>query len=255
MSPEDLALVQVTLERTRIFAELPRAVRERLRDASELRCYRDNKRIARYGDPSPGVLVVAEGCIVTSRTQKNGQRHIYDFLQPGQVTGIFPTFDGGGMPLDATARGPTKVVIVASEIVRTAAYEDPEFALSIIAMLCRRSRVDYEARAMNALDPVRVRIAKLLLYMTRGPQLPPDLALPVRMSQEDLAAHIGISRQSANKELVPLFRDGTLMRQEGKIVVADVARLLAVAQENGPLADDVKQAIFARAPELHRTTD
>ena len=116
--------------------------------------------------------------------------------------------------------------------------------------------MDYERMLTTAYDTLRVQIAKALLYFTRGPQNDESpIQVAVRMAQDDVADLLGLSRQSVNRELAPLIRDGVVAWRYGKIEVLDPARLVAIAAEEEPLSPDMERTLFQRSPEHFRTSD
>lgn len=243
------------LRRTRLFADIPAAAIEQLARCSFFRFHADGECIVSYGEPGVGIVIVASGCIVTSRTKANGKRLIFDLGQPGQVMGTFAAFDGQGSPLDNHARGETRVLIVPYEEFRRAVRAYPDLAIGLIATHSRRNRVDFE-RLMTMLDTIRVRVAKVLLYMIRGLQPENGEAdIPVHIAQDDIAGLLGISRPSVNKALVALVREGIVDWHYGHVIVKNIPALIAIVAEDQVLSPDIEHAIFARSRAHYRTAD
>jgi len=249
------AAILDVFRRTRLFAEVPAEAVERLASASMPKTYADGACIIRHGEPGFGLIMIAGGCIVTSRSKANGKCLIFDLGQPGQVMGTFAAFDGQPSPLDNHARGETHVVIVPYDEFRTAVRQFPDLAVSLIAMHTRRNRMDFE-RLMMALDTIRVRVAKVLLYMIRGTQMDTtQIVLPVKISQDDIAAMLGISRPSVNKELVRMARENILVWHYNYVQVQEVSKLVTLASDEFSLSEDFERGLFARSPRHFRTTD
>lgn len=249
------AAILDTLRRARLFSGVPEEAIESLARVSALKTYQDGECIVSYGQPGQGLVVIASGCIVTSRTNARGKRLIFDLGQPGQIMGSFAAFDGEPSPLDNHARGETNVVIVPYEHFRAAVRHYPDLAVGLIAMHTRRNRLDFE-RMMAVLDPMRIRVAKVLLYLARGSEVPKGrMHLPVRISQADIASILGVTRPSANKELVAMARKGILAWRYSDVVVPDMKKLIAVVVEGKTLSSDFERALFNRSPEHFRTSD
>ena len=252
---ESKSLIRKALQQTRLLAGYPDVI-ETFSRVAQIRTYANGETIAKEGDPSHSLLVIAEGSIQTSRTNANGKRLVFDFSQPGQVTGFYSLMDAGGFPIDNTARGLTRIVAVPGDVFLEALHNTPGLAVAVIAMMVRRDRLDFERMFMAALDPLRVQVAKVLLYLSRGPQpRPARLRVPVKISQEDIAAMIGTSRQSVNKELVPMVSEGIVVSHYGGIEVLDLERLAKVAAEDELLSRDFERMLFARAPEHYPGSD
>lgn len=243
------------LRRTRLLADLPGEIVDRLCAASRVLAFHDGESILRQDEPGIGLIVIASGCVVTSRTRTNGRRLVFDLGQPGQIMGTFEAFDGQPSPLDNHARGETRIVLIPYEVFRTVARRCPDLAIAMITLHTRRNRLDFE-RMMLVLDSMRVRIAKILVYFSRGPESTAgEMALPVRISQDDIAGILGITRASANKELVALARAGILAWHYSHVTVRDMQKLIAVAAEQEPLSKDFERGMFGRSPKHFRTAD
>lgn len=249
----DKMMIAEALRRTRAFADLPDVDLSELVLSSSIREYRDGDCLSGFGEKADGLFVVISGCVITSRTNEQGRRFIFDFGQPGQVMGMLMPFDGADVSLDKHARGPTRTVFVPYEAFDAILNRSTAFARAIGALIARQTRMDYE-RWMTTLDPMRNRVAKFILWMSRGaPNTSFDV--PVRISQDDLADMIGVTRPSVNKEIVALVREGVLDWHYGHIVVKDLNKLVAIATEVGELSADARRSLFERSPAHFRTSD
>ena len=82
--------------------------------------------------------------------------------------------------------------------------------------------------ALNAAHPVGVRLALVLAGLSQGG------CAVLRMRQEDLAMLVGVSRQTLNRRLRGLERNGIVHLAYAEIAVLDVARLLAIRPNTAP---------------------
>ena len=251
----DRAYMRDALRRTRLLADLPDEIVDRLSTNGRVLTFQDGEAILRQDEPGIGLIVITSGCVVTSRTRTNGRRLIFDLGQPGQIMGTFEAFDGQPSPLDNHARGETRVVLIPYETLRAAARQFPDLAIAMINLHTRRNRLDFE-RMMLVLDSMRVRVAKVLVYFSRGPEATVgEMTLPVRISQDDIGGILGITRASANKELVAMTREGILAWHYSHVTVRDMQKLIAVATEQEPLSKDFERGMFGRSPKHFRTAD
>jgi CRP-like cAMP-binding protein len=144
-------------------------------------------------------------------------------------------FDGQPCAFDFVARGKTTVFAVPGTTIREIVATNGTAAMAIISYLARRSRIDYAGLEMHALNSLRCRIAKAIIWMTQGHEegaSSPETGILTRISQEELADIVGATRQSVNLELQRLMRDNILKRQDRGLAVLNVARLREVAQED-----------------------
>lgn len=257
MSKADI--IRSVLERTRLFSGCGEEALQGLLQVSERRLFSDGEAAATYGDPASkadGIWIVGSGCLETSRTWANGKRIVYSFLQEGQVTGLMPILDGLPVALDVTARGPTMIVHVPRAAFLETLKRYPPFALSVLEMMSRRNRTDYDRLESQTLNSSRVFVAKTLLYLGRaGVPTGNSLDVPVKVSQEDVAGIVGVTRQQINKEIAWFIREGILERHYRGVVIADTDKLLAVINSEEPLNEFLNQLLVPPPSDYYRTSD
>lgn len=252
-------VVRSVLVRTRLFAGCGEEALEALLQASELRNFDDGETVTAYGDPASkidGVWIVGSGSLETGRTWANGKRIVFSFLQGGQVTGLMPVLDGLPGALDVTARGPTTLVRIPGRIFIETLKRHPLFALSVMEMMSRRNRLDYDRLESQSLNSSRVFVAKTLFYLGRA--VAPEgasVTVPVKVSQEDVAGILGVTRQQINKEITWFIREGILERHYRGVVIADIGKLLAVINSEEPLNEFLHQVLLPAPSDYYRTSD
>ena len=240
--------IRSTLQRTRLFADWPDDALTRLAAGSELRRYSSGEMPCHFGDACTGVWVVATGRLFSSRSWPSGRRMIFDFLPPGQMTGFIAAFDDEPMAFDITADMESSVVHIPRRLFLEVVLPDAALLHQVVLMLCRRSRIDYEHAQLMTMHSPRVRIAKVILYHTRGSG---GGEANVNFSQDVVGSLLGLTRQTVNKELAPLIRDGILSRGYGNLVVKDVKRLTEIAISEEPLSKSGMFTIQGAPKPLH----
>jgi CRP/FNR family transcriptional regulator, cyclic AMP receptor protein len=252
-----LALTRAALERTRVTSTWPEAAVEKLCADAELRVCHDEERVIAAGDEIDAMWIVSEGTFLLSRAWRSGRRFLYSYIEAGQTTGILPVFDGAPAAFDVTARGDGTMLVISGRALRDVAKSFPEVALEIIAYLCRRTRVDYEAIEMHAMNSVRCRIAKTILWLTRGQtgSSGSEIVIDSKITQEDLADMVSAARQSVNRELRGLMKEGILKQRYRSLVVLNRERLIRAASEDEVLSPVAFGRLSTPATELYPTTD
>ncbi len=228
-----------------------------LTSASTYKHFSHGEPILRMGMPSSSMVVIAAGTAVSQRTLKTGKTVVFDFLFPGQSTSHLAVFDGEAPAFDIIAKGAVEVVFVPREALLAAVAQDPARLMDIIKFLCRRTRLDYEGTHMRVANSLRCQIAKLLLYWGRGPQVPSEegFRVPVALSQDDLAAVLGVSRQTVNREITSLTREGILSRRYRQIFVTNAAALIAICDAEDVSSPGMQDALFGRPKSVFNATD
>jgi CRP/FNR family transcriptional regulator, cyclic AMP receptor protein len=233
-STDATATIRATLERTRLFADWPDETLSKLAAGGKLHSYKHGQMQCRYGDPCTGVWVVASGRICISRSWPDGRRMIFGFLPPGQMIGFIAVFDDHAMAFDATADGDVVMAHIPSRLFLDLVLPNAALMHQVLLLLCRNSRIDYEHVQMKTMNSPRVQVAKIILYHTRGMDMASG-EWRITFSQDTVGELLGLTRQTVNKELAQLIREGILSRGYANLKVKDADRLMAIAWSDEPL--------------------
>ncbi|HWA29740.1 MAG TPA: Crp/Fnr family transcriptional regulator [Rhizomicrobium sp.] len=223
------------ITRTHIFCDWPKDMIEMLAEGAQLRRFADGERAVRSGEPSPQLALVAKGSFICQRSQKDGSAIIFDYLMPGQATSHLAVFDGYPPVFDIVSHGESEMIFIPRKSLMAAIARDPNRLMDFILMLCRRMRLEYENVYMRTASSVRGQIARIILYWLRG-QDPNSgkLRVPVGVSQENMAAMLGKSRPTINKEIGAMIKEGILARRYRQLEVLDVKALAGIVERESP---------------------
>ncbi|HUO91580.1 MAG TPA: Crp/Fnr family transcriptional regulator [Rhizomicrobium sp.] len=251
------AQVRAALERTRLTSNWPEEAIAEVCAQSEIRFYKDGERACSSGDSVDAVWVITDGCFLLSKTWHNGRRFLYSFSRPGQTSGILPVFDGMPAPFDVSARDHATAIVIPGAAVRSVAARHPQVGLEVIALLCRRTRADLETIELHAMNSVRCRIAKMILWIARGQSAieSDEIVVDSKISQEDLADTVCAARQSVNRELRRLMQEGILKQRYRTLVILDREALIRVAAEDEALSPVAQSRLAPAPPHFYPTTE
>ena len=154
-------------------------------------------------EAADALFIVLEGRIGIAAHRFDDREAILALMEPGDVFGEMSLLDG--LPRAATARAlePSVCISVPYEPVRTLFREHPAALTAVVRMLAARLRVADEQIADAAFLDVTGRTAKRLLEISRNRE---EFSLPV--TQEELAAMVGASRERVNKAIAAFSRLG-----------------------------------------------
>lgn len=191
------------LASTQLINELPGDIIERLRSRAEVRHFERNQVIFQQGDPADELYVVQSGQVAIATQSVDGRESVVAVLEPPSLFGELPLFDDSPRSADARALQPTDIVAVRYEHVRAVLDERPQLLWGIVRLLAQRLRSVDEALADAVLLDVPGRTAKRLLELAGGSD-----DFTTSLTQEELAALIGASRERVNKALATFQRLG-----------------------------------------------
>jgi len=217
------ALARQALSRHAVFGASADATREALLERSQSRRYGDGERIAARGEPMRAVLLVLSGSIELGMLSASGKRFVRWYLGPGQAQGFIPVIDGKGAIYDAHAHGETLLLLLPQAALQDAIATDPRMAQAILKGFCERSRTMHEVAASDALLPLRGRVARMILRLAETWGVPHEggIRVSLKLSQDEFAALLAVTRQALNRELKALEAEGAIKIAYSRITVQD----------------------------------
>lgn len=248
--------IRSVVKRTQTFSRWPHALIDKLIEDAELRRFSDGEYVLRSGETSRNLAIVASGSFVSQRLLPNGYALIVDYLMPGQFTSFLAVFDGQAATYDVVARNEPQMVLIPRKSLIAALALDPDRWNDMVLMICRRTRLEYEAAYMR-LNSLRCQIAKMLLYWARGETSADGKAvrIPLEISQEELGAILGRSTPTISKEVGALVKAGILARNYRNIQIVNLPALRKLVETEDPENFLRNEPLLARAPGLLGASD
>ncbi len=202
------------------FGAVPAARRTLLLAQASVRTVAAGTRLYGVGDPPDGLWAVLDGQVRLIGYPAVGAELVVLMMGPGTWFGELSTLDAGPRPHDAIAFGGARVLHIGIEAFRRLAAATPELWWDIALLACAHQRASL-AFMMNTLaQPIPVRLARTLGGMVRAAG-----GDSVALRQEDIAAMIGVSRQTLNKALKAMEREGVIALEYARIRVVDAEGL------------------------------
>lgn len=224
---------------TPIFKLWPESLlQELLKDAREIRVAA-GKPVIRQGEVFKGLYVILSGRVEVEAAQGDGKRFIQRFAQPGTAFGFMSVFDAKSSPYTYVAHEQARMLFIRKTDFIAVLSRNPQLWLSVARHLADLLRVALDTVQEQTFEAVRARLARALLSLAQshgegGDSNPQG----VRITQENLAGLLGVSRQSVSTELKRLEREGLVHIRYGCIELVDdeaLERAAAGAKAGKPL--------------------
>ncbi|MEO6208059.1 MAG: Crp/Fnr family transcriptional regulator [Candidatus Limnocylindrales bacterium] len=215
-----------------IFGGLEPAALERLAGFMRSRRFRRGEVIFHIGDPGDALFVILTGEVKISLPSESGDEAILATLRAGDVFGELALLDGAPRSASATAISPTESVVLPRdrfrELIATEAGVRDALLASIAGELRRLTR---HVEELHFLDITGRLAARLVRLTEESGTLMEDggVRLRTNLTQADLAAMVGCTRQSVNKLLGQFTDDGLLRLERDGIVVTNIVGLTAMS--------------------------
>lgn len=202
-----------------------------LRDVGRDRAWPAGRTICREGDPSSWVLAVADGRIKLTIVTLEGQELLLGVLGPDELLGHHGVLDGRPRSATATALERVEGVVVGGDEFVNLLDHHGSLAVRLARSLAGRVRESSQAWAEREGVEVSVRVARRLLDLADrfGEIHGRTLVVGLNITQADLAAWVGASREATNRALAELREVECLQTGRRRIVITDRQRLAAAA--------------------------
>jgi CRP/FNR family cyclic AMP-dependent transcriptional regulator len=183
-------------------------------------------------DPGESLMIVLSGRIKIGITSPDGREATIGFINPGHCCGEIALLDGGLRSADAMAAEPSEVLVLGRREVIAFIDRHPDIAFRIMGVLCARLRRATGILADRMLPNVESRIASVLLRLSGeyGSHCGAGTRVDLRLSQGQLGALAGTTRERVNRHLGAWSRDGVIAVDEGYLTILDMAALRALAE-------------------------
>lgn len=191
------------------------------------RRYRRDEVIFHEGDPGDSLQVVVEGQVKITRESAEGGEAIVALLSPGESFGELVLLDGAPRSATATAMEATETMVMPRSTFLELVEGGSPFRTRLLTGLAARVR-----RLTNQLAEVHFLdlAGRLALQLTRlaeesAPGATSDIPLSTTLTQSDLAAMVGGTRQRVNQIIGDFVEEGLITNEGGRVVVRDLERL------------------------------
>lgn len=215
------------------FAGLDRDALERLNGSMRSRRFRRGEVIFHLGDPGDALFVIISGDVKISLPSETGEEAILATLGSGAVFGELALLDGAPRSASATALTATETVVLPRDRFRDLIATEAGVRDALLASIAGElRRLTTHVEELHFLDITGRLAARLVRLAQDGGTRTPDGGIRLRknLTQGDLAAMVGCTRQSVNKLLGQFTDDGMIRLEREGIVVTDMDGLTAASR-------------------------
>jgi CRP-like cAMP-binding protein len=221
---------KIMLQRSPLFRGLSAATQERIAVLAVQRSFRSGEIIFSQGDPGDALHGVVSGRVRISAGASDGKEIFLNIMEPGDTFGEIALLDGGPRTASATAMSPAELVSIRRDDFLGVLEREPRLALELLRLCGERLRWTSGLVEDAALLDASARLAKRLVSLSQSHGQRSKDGIAVRLSQEDLATFLGVSRQVVNQYLQGWKSRGWVGLGRGVITVRNEAALKGLAR-------------------------
>jgi CRP/FNR family cyclic AMP-dependent transcriptional regulator len=232
-SEAPLALnARTIIERNGLFRGLAPQTIEHIAALAARRTYKAEAVVFMRGDPGDSLYGVVTGRVRITANTATGKEVILNVMKPGDVFGEIALLDGQPRTAAATTLAPSQLMIIQRADFVALMKREPQLAVHLIELLCERVRWTSGQMEDSSLLSAPQRLAKRLVSLAASQGQPADAGVQLKISQEQLARFLGLSRQIVNKHLQVWRRRHWISLGRGSIVVANEQALRSLSRQD-----------------------
>ncbi len=223
------------LQRVPLFAEMPAETLAALAGRLRRRRMPPGTPVVYKGDPSGAMYLIASGRVKVHQATAGGDDVILNILGAGEFFGEMSLLDGQPRSADISTLEPSELLLLEGDALREIIHEQPSIAWTLLKILSQRLRDQNERSEMLMTRDVAGRVAgeMLRLAKTQGaPQPDGSIRVDVSLTQSDIAALVGATRERVSRALTAFRASGTLAwdKPTGRWIICKPAVLAKRAQ-------------------------
>ena len=225
----DTGIWHAHLARGHWFKHLPPDLQRSLLGAARVRSLTAGQFLFKRGDPPCGLYAVLEGAVRISAVSAQGKEAVLSLVETPHWFGEICLFDNLPRTHDALATGACTLLQVPQAAMLDILEQHPMFWRDMALLMSHKLRLSLINIEQISLMPASVRLAHRLLMIAQGyGEIEPPRRV-LQLPQEDLAAMLGLSRQTNNSLLKALEQQGIIGLSYGAIEILDLNRLRLAA--------------------------
>jgi CRP/FNR family cyclic AMP-dependent transcriptional regulator len=223
----DIEATCAALARSPLFHGLDPLELEGIAHAMSRRRYRRHEVIFHEGDPGDALHLVVAGRVKIARESADGGEAIVVVLAPGDAFGELVLLDGAPRSATATAVEATETLTMTRASFASLVDGPGPFRWRVLTGIAQRiRRLTDQLAEVHFLDlSGRLALQLVRLAEEKGSGAATDVELPGTLTQSDLAAMVGGTRQRVNQILGDFADEGLVRHDGGRLVIIDVGRL------------------------------
>jgi CRP/FNR family transcriptional regulator len=188
-----------------------------------------NESIIHEGKLSSHIAYIKSGLAKIHMTGPSGRDQILKIVTPGSYIGIQTILSQKIHKYSASALADSRVCYIDNYSFRELLKRNQEFSYEIIIYLCQ-DELSYFDRFVNlSQKQVNGRLADAILFF--ADEIYKDKNFDFILTRNDLAAWIGVTRESATRALKELSDIGVIKSDAKRIQILNYDRLLKISQK------------------------
>lgn len=184
--------------------------------------------IFREGELLSSLYIVNQGSVKAYTYNQDGKEQILYILAEGDFFGELSLLKEEAIEYHITALEDTSFCVLAQEDFRKVLEDSPQVRDQVLAHAFDRIKSLEKLVQVLTNKDVDVRVAVLLTNLAEGFGIKESegIAINMPLSREDMAAYLGLTRETVSRRLSALQTEGVLLLKSGRrVIIRDMNRL------------------------------
>lgn len=203
---------------TRMFAGAPADVAAAIGNRAKYISLDPNEVLFREGDEADGFFAVENGGLKATRLSPDGMEQLIALFSDGEVIGEMAIFDEFPRSATITALKPTSVVYCSRTAFFEFADETPAIYRHMLGVMAQRLRATNDSLAARDFLALPGQLAQAMIRLADGfgrEMVSGSVRIEYKLTQSELGAMIGASRENVSRVLNQWKRSGIISRVDG----------------------------------------
>lgn len=198
-----------------------------LAEASKFQILQKGEMLFLQSDPCESAYIVRTGTISIVLQSADGREMIINEMRSGEMFGELGILTKRPRSTSAIARSNSELLVIPKEAFLNVMDAEPGLARLILELTASRLQMSSERESALVFMDAQARLAHLLLELDKQEQETGYITI----SQDELAHHTGLIRQTVAKALGKWRRQGYLLTGRGRIVLLNHKALREMANQ------------------------
>lgn len=213
-----------------LFAGMDSAAIGRVLAAARRHSFRAGAFLFQEGEPGAGYVVLLDGMVRLYRANPEGRLHTLSLLRAPAAFNEVAAIDGACNPVNALAVTAVEAAIIPHSALLQLMASEGALMGNALRVLARLNRDTLERLEDMTFRTIPSRLAKLFLHDSAySDQI---CETPSRLTQEEMAAILGSTREVVGRALRALLNAGLLSKHGRYFAIADREGLAHLAENN-----------------------
>jgi CRP-like cAMP-binding protein len=210
-----------------LFSQVAETSSRSLAEASKFQALQKGEMLFLQSDPCESAYIVRTGTISIVLQSADGREMIINEMRSGDMFGELGILTKKSRSTSAVARTNSELLVIPKQAFLKVMDDEPGLARLILELTARRLQMSSERESALVFMDAQARLANLLLELDKQEKETGYITI----SQDELAHHTGLIRQTVAKALGKWRRQGYLLTGRGRIVLLNHKALREMANQ------------------------